>query len=302
MAVKQDAITGSGAPVISSLGGPFGLTDDEYNAQVKTGDQRSYVPYEITGDTYEDGTPIPQSKHNAQVSYTDAKGKRQLRDFGSMETRPVQANMGDEIKKVSSWAHSSNDDERKKFLAIQEELYNGGFMSQKPTKGVVDDATLAGLTSAFKSAVRGGVTFDEVLAKATADGGSRKARSRTIQLTQPTDVKTAIQNLAPTLIGHGVDQSTIDNIMQGFNSLEATNQNAVADASDAAAAGTGQSTISYNPPSLNNYVSEQLRQSDPVAAQGQQLGNFLSEFIGLMGRGGSASSSTFGSNQQNATG
>jgi len=254
-------------------------------------------------------TPTAIAKAIADAKTGGNVGGHQI--LGSGDTK-VQGTDWDTLGQImqgySGKANAADFASRQDFVDVQDKLFRGGFMNGKvPQKGQPDDTTQTALHDALILAARTGQTLDNVLDQAVASHpgaamlkytdvpGSTKRAGSPINLTNPQDIGDAISTSAPHLLGHAVSKDTINQIVAQYQALEASSQiasNAVQDST--------QDGLVTQKPVLGSYVDNQLRQSDPGAAQGMAAGHYLSEFMQLLTSGGSGTSSTFSGATNNA--
>lgn len=163
-------------------------------------------------------------------------------------------------------------------LALQDRLVAAGALKEgKFVPGQVDNDT----ESAYADVVRRAALsqksilglLDESTKAIEAAGGLgilTGSKAKQTALTNSDDLRKVIEVTATKVYGHGrVDQAVIDRIVAGFHAAESGAQTSTA------------STVEQSP-SPATYVENQLRASDPQAAQVQDTRNIGNEFFDLL--------------------
>jgi hypothetical protein len=296
--VKTPVTTpGTMGTIVAVRRGSIDISTPDGRIQTLTSWQGKPVTQDVL---HADGTVMTQLASGLPTHWDLQKNGTQVQRFelapGTTSESDARATASAIMKQYAQSAQSGDVGTRQAFVNLQDRLIKAGLLSKDQyVRGLPDDYTQKALHDALVMASRGDTTLDEVLATAASSVSeqTKSKATRNIQLTSPETIQAAVRGAAPGILGRGADPTMMSSLAAQYNALETQQQNAVADATDANT-GQGTTSVTYNQPSVSDFVSQRLRASDPTAAQGMALGHYLSEFMALLGSGGAGSPSTFG--------
>lgn len=213
-------------------------------------------------------TPVPEFGRNMTTA---------LRGIGRL---PKQATI---LQHVTDLYQMSKPELRK----LQEQLYSGHFYADayyskngktKLQSEYADDDTRAALVNALIDAARSGRTLDQTIAESAAafaaaggPGSGTDIAPFSPQVSSPEEIRAALNQQLPTILGHGVSDVELDSLTTLYQSLQMGAQRQTYDT--AQSGGTATNVIP-----IDVFAQQQAEKLHPNEAQANKFGALASQF------------------------
>lgn len=200
--------------------------------------------------------------------------------------RAVDRNASEVMKEWADKAKSSDVNDSTQFKAMQEKLFKAGFIKKKPVPGIADVETSQALETALQYAASTGKTLDELLDYYIVNNpnGSNGDFNydRSVELVSRDTVEQVVRQQAPEMLG-GLPLDQVEAITQKYNDLQRAQSDRQYQIALAQNNGDTSAQETTSLPDITTFVSQELRDKNPVAAKGQAMGEAMGRFMALLG-------------------
>lgn len=167
---------------------------------------------------------------------------------------------------------------------IQRKLVAGGFLATDAfTNGIYDDNTISAYKDALTSASFYNRQFDQIIqdrvkAGAKPLGGTQGPGPFNAQESSPAEIKAALNDALPNILGHGLTDDELDNVTALYQSLQVKAQRQSYDTNISGGVATAVEPIDV-------FAQEQAKRLYPNDVQTKSLANVAKQFQSAIASG-----------------